>query len=230
MSAASDTSDSRRFPISALPSLARYFVVTMPWVTLLAGCASGTAALALLGRLTDNSPLDQGSVRFAFLPAVAALAFIPRAHFRPLVQATPVPAWIAPAGHVLLALPILTMTCWGQLRLMADTVPAASARHLPAAYPLVAQLAGWSLLTLAIAACCERTRYATLSGAIAVPVSFALIAGTSFTPALRRWLLTPPAAPHAATIAWYAIAAGALALAVVAIGDQWRRYTRRLHL
>jgi hypothetical protein len=83
---------------------------------------------------------------------------------------------------------------------------------------------------VAIAACCERTRYATLSGAVAVPVSFALIAAASYTPALKRSLLTPPAAPHAATVAWYTIAAAALALDSVAVRDQWQRYTRRLHL
>jgi hypothetical protein len=98
-------------------------------------------------------------------------------------------------------------------------VPAAAAVHLPAVYPLLAQLTGWSLLTAAIAAYCERTRYASLSGAVAVPVSFALISIASFTPVLNRYLLTPPAAPHAATITWYAITAAALVLAGVAVRD-----------
>jgi hypothetical protein len=87
-------------------------------------------------------------------------------------------------------------------------------------YPLLAQLTGWSLLTVAIAACCERTRYAALSGAIATAVSFALIAATSYAGVIKRRLLAPPATPHAATIAWYAIAAAALALTCLAIGDQ----------
>jgi hypothetical protein len=219
-----------RFWTSALPSLARHLIRTMPWATLLAGCVSGTAAMVLLTRFAAQTPLDQGTVRITFLPAVAALAFVPHAHFRPLVEATPVPLWIASVGQTLLALPVLAVTCWVQLQLMASTEPSADAGHLPAVYPLLAQLTAWSVLTVAIATCCERTRYAALSGAIAVPVSFTLIAAASFAPALERNLLTPPAAPHAATVAWYAITAAALVLAIVAVRDHWRRYTRRIHL
>lgn len=219
-----------RFWASALPGLAGHLARTMPWTMLLTGCVSGTAVLALLTRFASQTPLDQGTVRMTFLPAVAALAFVPHAHFRPLIQATPLPLWIASVGQTLFALPVLAVTCWVQLQLMASTAPPTDAGHLPAVYPLLAQLTAWSMLTLAIAACCERTRYAALSGAIAVPVSFALIAAASFAPALERNLLTPPAAPHTATTAWYAIAAVALALAVVALRDHWRRYTRRIHL
>ena len=50
----------------------------MPWVTLLAGCLAGIGYLALLAIVNSNSqPFDQGNVRLAFLPAVAALAFVP---------------------------------------------------------------------------------------------------------------------------------------------------------
>ena len=89
--------------------------------------------------------------------------------------------------------------------------------------------AGWSLLALSIATCCERTRYAALSGAIAAPVTFVAIAAASFLPPLDRHLLSPPDTARAATIAWYSIAAAAGALAILAIRDQWNRYTRRLH-
>jgi hypothetical protein len=216
----------RRFWISTLPALARHLVRTVPWVTLLAGCGGGTAVLALLTRFASQTALDQNTVRMTFLPAVAALAFVPHVHFRPLSQVTAVPSPIIAAGQTLLALPVLAVTCWVQLRLMAGTVPANAAGRLPAVYPLLAQLTAWSLLTVAIAACCERTRYAALSGAIAVAAGFTLIAVASFAPALERRLLTPPAAPHAVTIAWYALAAAALVLAGVAASDQWRRFSR----
>ena len=156
----------------------------MPWATLLTGCLAGTVFLAILAHVAGASgwPLDQGSVRLAFLPAIAALAFVPRAPFRPLTQATPVPAWVAPAGHLLLAAPILAVTCWAQLRIMAHTVPPHALGHPPAVYPLIAQLTGWCAVTVAAAACVDRSRYADLGGAIAVPVSFAAIALAWYAP------------------------------------------------
>ena len=220
----------RRFWTRALPALAQHLMRTMPWVTLLVGCASGTLVLALMAHFAGHTPLDQGTVRVTFLPAMAALAFVPHVNFRPLIPTTPVPTWIASAGQTLPAAPVLATTCWVQLQLMASTLPAHSTAHLPAVYLLLAQLTGWSVLTIAVAACCERTRYTALSGPIATAVSLTLIAAASYTTAIKRHLLTPPATPHAATLAWYAIAAAALALSCLAIRDQWHRYTRRLHL
>lgn len=113
-----------------------------------------------------------------------------------------------------------------QLRLMDSTVLAGYVDHLPAVYPLLAQLTGWCSVTVAIAACFERTRYASLSGAIAMSVSFALIAVTTFASVLQRHLLAPPASAHAAAITWYAIAAAGLALAGFAMRDHWHRISR----
>ena len=220
----------RRFWTRALPVLVKHLTRTTPWVALIAGCASGTLVLAVMAYFAGHTPLNQDTVRFTFLPAVAALAYVPHVHFRPLVQAMPVPTWIVSAGQTLLAVPVLAATCWVQLRLVTSTVPAGSAGSLPAVYPLLAQLTGWSLLAVAIAACCERTRYAALSGAIATTAGFALIATASYTDAIKRHLLTPPATPRAATTTWYAIAVSALALACLAIRDSWHRYARRLHL
>jgi hypothetical protein len=213
----------------SLPQLTPHIVRTTPWATLIAGCASGTLILAVMAHFADHSAISQSTVRVTVLPAVAAFAFVPHVHFRPLVQATPLPTWIIPVGQVLLALPLLAVTCWLQVRLMSSTVPAQSRGHLPAVYPLLAQVIGWTMLTLSFAACCERTRYAALSGAVAVPVSMTVIAISSFTPAIQRHLLTPPAAPYSATLWWYAIAATAAALNALAIRDQWHRYGRRLH-
>jgi len=216
-----------RFWTRAVPGLARHIVTTMPWVTLVVGCASGTFVLAVMAHFAGDSPLNQNDVRVTFLPAVAALAFVPHLHFRPIIQTTPVPTWIAPAGQTLLALPVLAFTGWVQLRLLDSTLPARSVGHLPAVGPLVTQLTGWSLLTVALATCCDRTRYAALSGAIAGLASLAIIAITSFTSALSRHLQAPPATPQAAILAWDLIATAALALIGLAVRDRWSRYLRR---
>jgi hypothetical protein len=217
--------------LRALPLLARPITQTMPWVTLLTGCLAGTIFLAVMAHVAGTShwPLGQGTVRLAFLPAVAALAFVLRAPFRPLTQATPVPAWVAPAGHLLLAAPVLAATCWAQLRIMAHTIPPHTLGHPPAIYPVIAQLTGWSVVTVAAAACADRSRYADLGGAIAAPASFAAIALAWYAPVSARFLVEPPATAHGVTIAWYAIATAALALSCAAMRDQWHRYSRNLH-
>ena len=89
---------------------------------------------------------------------------------------------MAPAGHVLLAAPVLAVTCWAQLRIMAHTIPPHALGHPPAVYPLIAQLTGWCAVTVAAAACVDRSRYADLGGAIAAPVSFAAIALAWYAP------------------------------------------------
>ena len=219
-----------RFWAHAVAGLARHIASTMPWVTLIAGCASGTVVLAVMAHFAGQSPLNQDNIRVTFLPAVGALAFVPHVNFRPVIQTTPVPTWIAAAGQVLLAVPVLALTCWAQLTLMTSTYPARDAKHLPAVYPLIAQLTGWCLLSLSIAACCERTRYAALSGAIAAPVTFVAIGVAAFIPPLDRYLLSPPETARIDAIAWYSISAAALAVAIVAIRDQWHRYLRGLHV
>jgi hypothetical protein len=203
---------------------------TMPWVTLLTGCLAGTVFLAVLAHVAETSrgPLDQGGVRVAFLPAVAALAFVPRVPFRPLTQAVPVPAWVTPAGHLLLAVPVLAATGWAQLRITAQTIPPHTLGHPAAVYPLIAQLTGWCAVTVLAAACVGRSRYADLSGAIAVPISLGAIAFAWYVPVSARLLTGPPATAHGVTIAWYAIASAALALTCMALRDQWHRYARNL--
>jgi len=203
----------------------------MPWVTLLVGCLAGTIYLTIMAHVagTSRTPLGQSSVRLAFLSAVAALAFVPRAWFRPVTQATPVPAWVAPVGHILLAAPVLAVTCWTQLRLMAHTIPPDPPGYAPAIYPLIAQLTGWCLLAVAAAACADRSRYADLGGAIAAPVSFAALALAWYAPVTARFLVEPPATARGVTIAWYAIATAALALTCAVMRDHWHRYTRDRH-
>jgi hypothetical protein len=228
--AESRTSRRRWSWLGALPLLAGHIARMMPWLTLIIGCIAGTAYLALLAHIASPGQpgLSEGSVRFAFLPAIAALAFVLRGPFRPLTHAVPIPAWLAPAAQVALALPVLAATCLVQLRIMTGTVPLRAVAHLPALYPLIAQLVAWCAVTVAVAAWVDRSRYADLGGAVAVPVSFAIIGLAWYTPASHKFLAEPPASAAKLTIAWYVIAAVALACSVAAMRDQWHRYTRRI--
>jgi hypothetical protein len=212
-----------------LPPLGRHIAATMPWITLLAGCLAGTAFLAVLARVTGTSRpmLDQGTVRLAYLPAVAALAFVPRTPGRPLTQTTPVPGWVSTVGHLLLAAPVLALTCWAQLAIAAHTAPPRAVGHPPAVYPVIAQLAAWCAIVVAAAACVDRSRYADLGGAIAAPAGFAAIALAWYSPVTRTIATGPPAAAHGVATAWSVIAAGALGLAGAAVRDRWHRYSRR---
>jgi hypothetical protein len=213
--------------LGALPSLAWPIARTMPWATLLAGCLPGLIYLVALAHAADTAhwSLTQGNVRIAVVPAIAALAFLVRAPLRPLAQATPVPVWVAPVGYLLLAAPVLALTCWADLRIVAHTVP----HHADGAaiYPLIAQLAGWCMVAVAVAAWADRSRYADLGGLVAVLVTCAAVALAWYLPATARFLVDPPATQHRVTIAWYAVATVGLALTWVAMRDQWHRYARR---
>jgi hypothetical protein len=208
--------------------LVRHAIRTTPWVTLISGSLAGTAILAALAYLAHryHSPLGQNAVRLTFLPACATVAFAPRTVFRPLTGATPVPAWPAAAMQMVLAFAVLAATCWAQLSLLNYTFARPAAE--PAIYPLIAGLTGWSAIFVAAAACCDRSRFADLGGAVAAPAGFVVIALAWYGPKVSALFVTPPASLRAATIAWYLLAAGALAVAYAATRDRWLRYTRGL--
>jgi hypothetical protein len=123
---------------------------------------------------------------------------------------------------------VLALTCCAQLRILQASVPAPAGR-LPAVYPLLAQLTGWSAITIAIAAWIDRSRYAELSGAVAAPLSFAVIGIAWYTPALNHLLVTPPGSSHTVTLSWYAVAGGAALLTTTALRDRWHRHPRVPH-
>ena len=202
----------------------RHLARTMPWGVMLAGCIGSVGAILVLDA-TSRFPLSADDARLTLLPAVAALCFVPHVCFRPVIQTVPVPAWLAAAGHILFSAPLLAATCAANLQVM--TASYAGRAHAPALYPLIAQFTGWAALAMLTAAWCDRTRFATLNGALAAPVTIALITLAWTEPHLRHILVTPAARPHTATAAWFAIAAVAFAGASAASGDTWNRYTRR---
>jgi hypothetical protein len=217
--------------LRVLPLLARHAVRTMPWAALVSGCVTGTLLLAALAYFADKShyPLSQTNVRYCFLPAVVAIGFVPRAPVQSVAQAAPAPAWLSSACHIVLAIPVLAATCWAQLGVMSHTLPPGAADR-PAVYPLLAQLSGWCAVSVAAAACSDRSRYADLGGAVAAPATMAALALAAFVPATKRILATPPATPGAATIGWYLVTAAALTLTAAALSDRWHRYSRMLVL
>ena len=225
------TSSRRASWLGALPLLARYSTRTMPWLTLMTGCLAGTAFLTVMAHLPNPShlPLSEGTVRVTFLPAIAALTFVTRCPFRPLTQATPVPAWLTPAAQLVLALPILAATYWLQLRIMTGTFPPRAVAHQPAVYTLTAQLVGWCVIAAAAAACVDRSRFSDLGGAVAMPISLAVIGIAWYLPASHKFLANPPASAGELTIAWYVVAAVAFVCTGAAMRDQWHRYARRIH-
>jgi hypothetical protein len=215
--------------LCVLPLLGRHVTRTTPWAALISGCLAGTVVLAVVAHFAVRGhwQLGQAAVRDAFLPVVAALAFVPRASFRPVTRVTPVPSWVTPAGQILLAVPVLAATCWAQLRISARTVPAHGPAGPAALYPLIAQLTAWCLVTIAAAACIDRSRYADLGGAVAAPVSLVAIGLVWYWPVTSRFLVEPPATAHGVTIAWCGIGIGAAVLAGAAMRDGWHRYARR---
>jgi hypothetical protein len=227
------TPRSRSSWLRALPLLARYLIRTMPWVTLITGCLATIAIFTIEVRIAAHYQatfwLDQGTVRLCLLPAAAALAFVPYVPFRPLTRAIPVPACVIPAGHLLLAAPVLAVTCWAQLRIMASAIPphAPQDPHEPLS-ALVAQLIGWAAITVAAAACVARSRFADLGGVVAAALGFAVIAFAWYTPLTAEFLVNPPASPHSVTIGWYATTAAALIVTCAVMRDPWHRCTRSL--
>jgi hypothetical protein len=168
-----------RVPRAALPHLA----ATMPWGTLFGGCAIGLAASVVAYRFAGPAPDAAGvsaALRAAFVPLALVAAFLAADPHRDLVAALPAPAWLAAATHTALALPVLAGTAALQLRLAAaelaigqryTSVPA----HLP--WPaLLAELGAATAIALATASVVARTRWHELGGAIAAPVSLAVIA------------------------------------------------------
>lgn len=217
--------------LRVLPLLGRHVTRTTSWAALISGCLAGIVVLAVVAHFAVRGhwQLGQAAVRYAFLPAVAALAFVPRASFRPLIRVALVPSWVTPAGQILLAVPVLAATGWAQLRITAWTVPAHAPGHQAALYPLIAQLAAWCLVAVAAAVCVDRSRYADLGGAVAAPVSLVAVGLVWYWPVTSKFLAEPPASASGVAIAWYCIAAAAAALAVAAMRDGWHRYARRRH-
>jgi hypothetical protein len=164
---------------AALPHLA----ATMPWGTLLGGCAIGLAASVVAYRFAGPAPDSAGVtavLRAAFVPLALVAAFLAADPHRQLAAALPAPAWLTAATHTALAVPVLAGTAALQLRLAAAELATGQRYlHVPAHLPwpaLSAELGAAAAIALATASVVARTRWHELGGAIAAPVSLAIIA------------------------------------------------------
>ncbi len=178
---------SGKFRFAAVaPHLAR----TMPWGVLVVGCAAGLG-ISLVARQFAH-PFQQPAsivltIRAAFIPIAAAVAFLPADPHRSLTAALPAPVWLSVAGRLVIALPLLGLTGWIQLQLANTELPIVfrnqgmTSVHLP--WPaLVAELIAWSAIAVAAAALVTRTRWNDLGGAIAAPAALAFIGLLAATP------------------------------------------------
>jgi hypothetical protein len=203
---------------TALPHLA----ATMPWGTLLGGCAIGVAISVVDYRFAGTASDAVGVttvVRAAFVPLVLVAAFLAADPHRPLVATLPAPAWLTTATHTALALPVLAGTAALQLRLaIAELATGQRYSPVPAHLPwpaLAAELGVAVAIALAVASIVARTRWHELGGAIAAPVALAVIvAGHAVTPAAVT------------AVTWRVLLVGAVALAIAAWAqrDPWRRW------
>lgn len=158
---------------------------------LLAGCAVGlciSLAAHLLGHPFQQPASITLTVRAAFVPVVADVAFLASGPHRALAASLPAPTWLITAAHLLIALPLLVLTAWIQLSLGAADLSAALRFQGAAAAPLPwtalgSELAAWLAVALAAAALVARTRWSDLGGAIAAPAALAFLALLALAPA-----------------------------------------------
>lgn len=220
---------------------ARRLAPTMPWGALLAGCA-GSLAISLAAYLLAK-PMQQPAditltVRAAFIPIVAAIAFGLSDPSRALAASLPAPSWLTVAVRLLIALPVLGLTAWITFALAAaelgvdQRIGHLGRVRLP--WPAdCAELVAWSAFALAAAALVARTRWHDLGGAIGAPAALAFIALLALTP-LRLFPsaftgLTPP--QHSAWVRaqwiWWGLGLMAALLTGWASRDPWLRISVR---
>jgi hypothetical protein len=217
---------------------ARHLTRTLPWGPLVAGCAVGLGVS--LAAYQFAQPFQQVAglsltVRAAFVPVVAAVAFLASGPHRNLTAALPAPAWLTMAAHLVIALPVLALTAWTQLEFAAASLRTdlrfqnMADVHLPWS-SFCAELTAWSAVAVAAAALVARTRWNDLGGAMSAPVALAFIALLARTP-LHLFPtaftgLTPP--EHSAWLQaqwrWWALALMAALMACWASRDPWLRF------
>jgi fluoroquinolone transport system permease protein len=181
---------------------------TMPWLPLLAGCSAGVVMLAM-ARLSGG--LQQPSaivavIRLGFVPVITGLSFLLHDPGRHLGSSFPAPGRLPAAAHLILAVPLLAATTWIQFGL-ATVAPRAgphSAGAVPHPLPRAAlsvELTACCALTIAVAALIARSHWDHLGGAVAAPVTLALIIALGIEPPLHL-LSAFPAATRATHASW----------------------------
>jgi hypothetical protein len=185
-----------RVRFAAAP-LAWHLARCVPWLPLLAGCCLGSGlSLAMAATAREQDPrLVLTVVRVALVPVLAGLAFLLDDRHWQLAGSLPVPGWLSSAGRVLLAAPVVALTCWLQLdlgdRALARTLAGSGQHAVIPALQVSVEFAAGCAITLAAAAVVQRSRWHDLGGAAAVPLALAAAAGLAASP----WHLLPTAFP-----------------------------------
>jgi hypothetical protein len=202
-----------------------------------AGCAAGlgiSVAARLLAHPLQQSASIPLTIRAAFIPVIAAIAFLASDPHQNLTAALPAPAWLTTAMRLVMALPLLGLVAWAQLDLAATEFSIGlrdqglAAPHLPW-LSFAAELTAWSAITLAAAALIARTRWNDLGGAIAAPAAIAFIALLAVTPLHLFPATISPLTPklhsawQQAEWKWWALALIAALITCWVSRDPWLR-------
>lgn len=203
-------------PLWRFRPAAPHLVRTVPWAVLIAACATGLA-ISLVSSQFLNPLRSTGGVllvsHLSAVPLAAAIAFLAWLPDRSLTATLPAPCWLSHAFRVACALPVIGLTAFIQYELARRELAVGSAAAQPGRVSWPTQLAefcAWLAVATAAAAAVDRTRWRELGGAVAAPITLALIG-----------LLV--AVPSYSAGDWWATA---LAAGLVAAGesrDPWRR-------
>jgi hypothetical protein len=203
---------------------------------LLASCATGLGVSLAAHQFAapfQPQPSVLLTIRAAFVPVAAGAAFLAANPHRNLTTSLPAPTWVTTAAHLVMALPLISLTGFIQLQLAAAELrgggrAAGGTPALPWA-ALATELVAWLAFSLAVAALVARTRWNDLGGALAAPAALGCIALLAVSP-LRLFPaaftgLTP--AQHSAWLhaewAWWALGQAAALTACWASRDPWHR-------
>ena len=161
---------------------APHLVRTVPWAVLIAACATGLAVSLVSSQFLNPLRSTEGVLlfsRLAAVPLAAAMAFLAWSPDRSLTVTLPAPSWLAHAFRVACALPVIGLTVFIQYELARRELATGSAAALPGRVSWPTQLAefiAWLAVAAAAAAAIDRTRWRELGGAVAAPITLALIA------------------------------------------------------
>lgn len=173
-------------PVCGLPYAAR----TVPWTATVAGCATGIAVAVLAQQYAhtfQHASTMLMLLRLAFIPVVAASAFICADPLRDLTASLPTPSWMITAMRISSALPVIATTLAAEIALAAAglaTVGRTSGTPVVATsvWRLAIEYVCWCATAIAITTAAGRTRLHDLAGLIGAIGAIALGVALALSP------------------------------------------------